>query len=229
VTRALTLLLASLVAIGPARADDQDGRPPNNPIDAARKAYARGDYETARKLLLEAYEIEPFPKLLFALGQVEFNLGHYKAAIDYYQRFLKTNPPADQAELAQQGLGAARAELDRPPPVKPPPAPPPPPPHHEFDTLDTVLTVTGGAALVASGVLFYESGQLSEDRTGSLAAYSHRIERAITLRDVGYGAAAGGALVLGAALLRWRLHLVDTTITVDASATGATVSLVRPL
>jgi tetratricopeptide (TPR) repeat protein len=230
VTRALVFSFMCLSAI--ARADDADPDSRRGPCEDMRKAYNSGDYESARKSALDCYKLDPNPKLLFALAQIEFNLGHYQSAIDYYEKFKATNPPADQAALAEQGLGAARAELDRPPtPPTPPPkaTPPPPPPHRDFDGIDTALAITGTVALAGSGVLFYEAGHLSQNRAGSLATYSQRIEHAVLVRDVGLTSAAGGALVLGAALLRWRLHLVETTVTVDASPTSATVSLVRRL
>jgi tetratricopeptide (TPR) repeat protein len=233
VTRSFAFLLLTLLAAAPTRAHaDDDESNLRGPCIDMRKAYAAGDYESAREFALDCYALVPTPQLLFALGQIEFNLHHYKEAIDYYEKFKATNPPADQAALAEQGIGAARAELDRPPPQPPQPPQPPkpvPPPHREFDTLDTALAVSGAAALAGSVVLFYEAGHLSDNHNGSLAAYSQRIDHAVLVRDVGFGAAAGGALVLGAALLRWRLHLVETTVTVDASATGATITLVHAL
>jgi hypothetical protein len=62
---------------------------------------------------------------LFALGQVELNLGHFAKAIDYYERFIASEPGAEQTALAQQAIGAARAKLAEKPPVVAPPRPPP--------------------------------------------------------------------------------------------------------
>jgi tetratricopeptide (TPR) repeat protein len=223
----IACLLAALALLSPAaRADD----PVDDHVARARAAHDRGDFVLARDELLAAYKIEPRPALLFALGQVELNLGHYKEAIDYYERFKATNPPADQAALAEQGIGAARLELGRPKAPPPPtPTPPPPPPHREWDAIDGVIGATGGAALLASGVLFYQSSHLAQDRSGSLAAYAHRIDEAHLARDVAIGCAIGGAVALGAAVLRWRLHLVETTVRVEASPSGATVLLERRL
>ncbi len=220
----IACLLAALALLAPAaRADDTV----DDHVARARAAHDRGDFAQAREELLAAYQLEQRPALLFALGQVELNLGHYKEAIDYYERFKATNPPADQAALAEQGIGAARLELGRP---KPPPPPPPlPPPHREWDAIDGALGAAGGAALFASGVLFYESSHLADDRTGSLATYAHRIDHAHLARDVGIGCAIGGAVALGAAALRWRFHLVETTIRVEASPSGAAVLLERRL
>lgn len=224
-----SLLLLCLVT-APALADDEPDGPRVKCVDLMRKAYEAGDYETAKINAEKCYQLEPNPKLLFALGQIEFNLHHYKEALAYYEKFVATNPPADQMALVQQAIGAARAELDRPPPPPPPPPPQPakplPPPHRQWDTIDTALAVTGGVLLAGSGYLFFETGHLADDRSGSLSAYSRRIDRAYLARNVGFGTAAGGAIALGAALIRWRFHLVES-VTVEASPTGATASLVR--
>ena len=76
----IACLLAALALLSPAaRADD----PVDDHVARARAAHDRGDFVLARDELLAAYKIEPRPALLFALGQVELNLGHYKEAIDY--------------------------------------------------------------------------------------------------------------------------------------------------
>jgi len=208
----IACLLAVLALLAPtARADDTA----DDHIARARAAHDRGDFAHAREELLAAYQLEPRPALLFALGQVALNLGHYKEAIDYYEQFKATNPPADQAALAEQAIGAARLELGRPKP----------PPHREWDLVDGVIGATGGAALFASGTLFYESSKLAQDRSGSIAAYDERVHHAYVERDVAIGCAIGGAVALGAAALRWRFRLVETTIRVEASPSHAALVL----
>ena len=204
-------------------------------ITAAHAAYVRGDYLHARDELLAAYALDPRPALLFALGQAEFNLGHYHAAIDYYERFTATDPAPDQVALAQQAIGAARIKLETPPPPPPhhdkplPPLPPPPPPHREFDRLDRTMTLIGGIAALGGGGLIVTSVVMSRDSSGTLHSYDRRVHDAVIVRDVGIASLAGGALVVGAALLRWRFHLVDTTIGVEASPSRVGLSLEHPL
>src|SRR4051794_10734892 len=82
VIRALGLAVVLAWAV-PAFADD----PPAlaalaAPLAKARTLYAAGDFVHAREELLAAYALEPRPDLLFALGQAEFNLHHYREAID---------------------------------------------------------------------------------------------------------------------------------------------------
>jgi tetratricopeptide (TPR) repeat protein len=227
VTRLVVAAVALLALASPVRAQPAPEHPPlAGLVDAAEDAYRRGDFARARELLLQAYELTPEPALLFPLGQVEFNLGHYKEAIDYYERYLATDPTAEQAALAQQAIGAARMKLAAPPPAPPPKLPPPPPPlrprppHREWDGFDTGLAITGGVAALSSGALFYE---------GNLHSYNTRVSDAYLARSIAIGSAAAGALAIGGALLRWRLHFVETTVSVDAGPTRVGVLVEHPL
>ena len=237
-TRILALALV-LAAVGPARAQSHPDGPPKIIIDA-EDAYRRGDFERARELTPKAYELAPQPQLLFALGQIEFHLAHYREAIDYYQQFIATNPSADKVALAQQAIGAARMKLTvqepvpekpQPPPPLPPVAPPKPlpPPHREWDGFDTAIAITGGVGLAAGTGLLVESSRLADDRTGTLHSYDTRVNDAHLARTVGITATAAGVLVVGAAFVRWRFHLVSTTVSVDASPTHVGVALEHPL
>jgi len=241
VTRALVLAAALGWSAGLARADEPPApAPPSDAetpsaadahVAAARALHAKGDFEGARTEILAAYQLEPRPAFLFALGQIEFNLHHYEDAIDYYERFAATQPSAEQAELAVQAIVAARAELSRPPPKPPAPPPPPPPtPHRAWDGVDLSVVAFGGLAVAAGGGLLYEALHLaSHAGCGTISEYDRNL---LTARRVRLGAgasAAAGALAIGAGLLRWRFHLVDTTIEVRASPAGAGVVLEHAL
>lgn len=209
-------VVAVLAWACPAHADDT--------IEHVRSLFASGEFAKARDELLAAYARDPQPELLFTLGQVEFNLHEYARAITYYERFLGTNPTAEQTALAQQAIGAAHIELDRP---KPPP--PPLPPHREWDGWNTSL-VAGGALLgLGGGALLYHAHALSQDRSGPLYQYTSRLHHA---RNAQWEAAAcfgAGALAVTAALLRYRFHLVDTPVTVQPLDHGVALVWERPL
>ena len=212
--------------VASARAESPDG--PRIPPDL-RRAYEQGDYETVRAELLKQYAIEPRTELLFALGQVELNLGNYEAAIRYYERFIERKPADDQIALAQQAIGAARMRLarpDRPGPVGSPPAPERPRvPPRRWTTEDTGLVALGGAAvIVGTGLLVY-SHQLGNDRSGNLSAYEARLEQARTTRWTGAGVAAAGAIVVGAAVLRWRLRPDGTDLAASIAPGAATFAV----
>ena len=184
-----------------------------------RELYARGDYEGVRRLLLEQYAESPKPALLFALGQVELNLGHYENAIDYYEKFIATGPSDEQVALAQQAIGAARMQLKAPreQPVAPSIIRRTPP--RRWHTEDTGLVALGGAAVVVgSGVMFY-SGWLGNDQSGSLSDFDDRLELARTTRWTGIGIAVAGAAVIGVTVLRWRLR-PDREVIVTPTGAG---------
>lgn len=182
-------------------------------MEKIRKLYAKGDYDGVRIELLAQYEDAPEPALLFALGQVELNLGHYKEAIDYYQRFLETKPADDQVSLAQQAIGAARMRMSEPEPPPPPPPPKvlvitktvhdeperPPPATKHWTLTQTGLVAFGGAAtLLGAGLLWY-AHSLGNDHSGTLSQYDARLDQARTTRWTGAGVGAAGLLLVGVA------------------------------
>src|SRR4026209_1666226 len=58
----------------------------------------RSDLLAARAELLKAFSVAPtHPGLLYALGQIEFNLGNYGAAVDYYKRCIAAGPEGELA------------------------------------------------------------------------------------------------------------------------------------
>lgn len=216
---ATALAMAGLAVTPVARADATDDH-----LARGRALYNAGDFPRARDELLAAYRTDPRPELLFALGQVELNLGHFAQAIDYYQRFLASNPAPDQAALAQQAIGAARARL-----AEKPAAPPParPPPYRMWDDEDTGIAAIGAASLVAgTGMLLYAVHGF-DNHGGTLSQYNARLSRATFALWAGAGCAATGVAVIGGAFLRWRLHLVDGEVQPVAGAGTAGLAWVR--
>jgi tetratricopeptide (TPR) repeat protein len=224
VIRALGLAVV-LVLVGavPALADDPPALAAH--LAKGRQLYAAGDFVHARDELLAAYQLQARPDLLFALGQVEFNLRHFREAIAYYERFTATNPAADQIALAQQAIGAARIELARPQPL-----PPPPPLHREWDGVDTLLVTGGGMLGVTGGGLVYYAHHLAQDRRGTLDQYDSRVHHARLAQWTAVGCFAAGAAAVASGLLRYRFHLVDT-VEVQPVDDGHGIALVwgRPL
>lgn len=201
---ATPLAIAGLLAATSARADTVDDH-----LARGRALYDQGDFAHARDELLAAYQLEPRPELLFALGQVELHLGQYAQAIEAYEQFIATNPAADQAALAQQAIGAARAKLAEKPAVAPPPRPPP---HRAWDVVDTGIAAGGGATLALGAGLAIYGHHRATDHSGTLSQYNARFSRATLTQWIGAGCLAAGALAAGGAVLRWRIHLVDTEI-----------------
>lgn len=232
--RALVILLALAPAVsraqdagsdagsaaGSASADSADAH-----LARARDLHAKGDFAQARDELQAAYALEPRPELLFALGQVELNLGHYQTAIDYYDKFIATNPAEDQAALAQQAIGAARVELDRPAPTPPPKPAPPKLYAHRWDALDSSAVAIGGLAALVGGALLYDSHELDDDHAGTLHAYDARFSRARARRLEGIIGISAGVALAAAALVRWRV--TDVEVRVDVRGDGGALILGR--
>ncbi len=214
------VILAALLVAAPAAAETVDEH-----LAKVRVLYDQGDFPRAREELLAAYQVEPRPELLFALGQVELQLGHFQAAIERYEQFIATGPAPDQVALAQQAIGAARARLTEKPPTPPPPPPPPPPrpvAQRVWDDTNTTITALGGVTLASGVGLVIYGSVLANDDSGTLSRYDRRIDRAHLLQWVGAGCIAAGALAIGAAVLRWRIHQVEVAVqpTVGPGAAG---------
>jgi tetratricopeptide (TPR) repeat protein len=201
----IALVVATLCT--PALADKSKDRR----MDRIRDLYAKADYEGVRTELLAAYDDAPEPALLFALGQVELNLGNYKSAIDYYEKFIATHPADDQVALAQQGIGAARFRLTEPEREPPPPTPleptpaepaekPEPPARKRWTVTHTGFAAFGGAAVLLGAGLLYYSHSLGNDHGGTLMEYDRRLDQARTTRWTGLGIAAAGTLIVGVTL-----------------------------
>jgi tetratricopeptide (TPR) repeat protein len=216
---AAAVVLAGLAAASAARADTVDDH-----LARVRELFDKHDFAGARVELLAAYKLEQRPELLFALGQVELNTGNFAQAIDYYERFIATKPSADQVALAQQAIGAARARLSERPAVV---APARPPPHRQWDVEDTGLAALGGAAIaVGTGLVTY-GHHTGTDHSGTLSEYNDRLSQATVTQWAGVGCIAAGALAIGGAVLRWRLHLVEAEIQPVATPTSAGVTWVQ--
>lgn len=180
-----------------------------------REHVAQGEWRDARDLLLQTYQLDPGPQLLFALGQAEFNLGNFPAAITYYTRFLASNPDAEQAALAQQAMGAARARLSASETIIIRKY------ERDWDAWSSVAVALGGAAVITGGSLLGYGLALGRDATDSEQTFVRRMERAEKWQWVGSGVAAGGAVIIAAALVRFGVRRVEVMPVERASSSGA--------
>lgn len=205
-----------------ASSDAPDPAGPPQIYQQIRELLAEGKYAEARDLLKRAYELAPQPKVLFALGQVEFNLNNFQAAIDYYQRFLDSNPDAREAALAQQAIGAARARLVAPPPRVIEKAVPAPAYEREWDGWNTSLVAVGGAAAITGAIVWVHGYRTGRDRSQTTQSlYQARLDRAKRWQWTGAGVTAAGVLIATSALVRFAVHRVEVVPVTPGPSPGA--------
>lgn len=84
-------------------------------MDRAAKAHKDGKFEVALAELKAAYEIEPQPKLIYAIAQVHAKLDHCEEAIEHYERFLAADNDKAKETVVRQAIDACKKKLaDKP-------------------------------------------------------------------------------------------------------------------
>jgi tetratricopeptide (TPR) repeat protein len=224
VIRAVALSLACVAAAHADPPRDGAGLTADDLKARAEQHYAKHQLIGARLDLLAAYALEPHADTLFALGQVDYNLGLYTEAIEKWRAYLDSHPDEGEAARTQQAIGAANTKLhevitfervSQSPLVR------------RWDGSETALVIIGGVALAAGATAMYEGHALGNDMSGTLSAYDDRIRAAHRYQWGGAGAATAGALAVVGALSRYVLHrepeggLAVTSTTVSVTLGGS--------
>jgi tetratricopeptide (TPR) repeat protein len=217
-TRTLCLLVALAapkVALADAKSEAADH------IARAQTAHDAGKFTDALNELVTAYTLDPQPQLLYAIGQVQRDLGRCDQAITYYKRFLETHPDHDSAAVAEEAIASCKDQPTKPPdePHPPPPPPPPPqPPRPVAAPADAPAFYTDklGDALVGAGVVAgvvaiveYKSALSDLDSADKAATFDARAK----LEDDAHGKrtlavvfAIGGVALAGGGVAHYLLH-----------------------
>ncbi len=175
-------------------------------MNDAVEAYQAGNADAAIEALLHAYEIRQVPLILFNVARAHEQAGRIASAIEYYDRFLATNPEESQAQTARDARVAAQATLDArnhggsggPAASTAPPSSPAPTPHpsdqrlRRFSALHGTLLVGGGVLAIAGGVL----GGLALGASQQFQATDDGAVR-VSLQDRGNGYAWGANVGIG--------------------------------
>lgn len=136
-------------------------------MDKAAKAHKAGSFDVALTELQAAYDIEPQPKLLFAIAQVQAKLDNCPEAVANYEKFLASTKDKQKQAVVKQAIKACNQKIaaapaqpkpedspfrdkkpeepvavvdkpaEPPPPAQPPPPPPPTQPPPPPSPLDT--------------------------------------------------------------------------------------------
>jgi hypothetical protein len=119
---ALSLSVVSVDA-RPARTPTQANKRAESPVDVAEAKtrwkraldlYDEGNFDAARTELRRAYEIAPNYRLLYNLGQIEFELHDYPAALVDFQQFLAEGGaaiPADRKAEIERDIEKLRSRV----------------------------------------------------------------------------------------------------------------------
>jgi hypothetical protein len=102
-------LVITLAWCGSAAAQQGADEEARAQFDTGVELFEDGKFEQAAVSFARAYELKPSFKLLYNIGQVENELGHFAKALDAYTRYLTEG--GDQVEKAR--LDQVRAEIKR--------------------------------------------------------------------------------------------------------------------
>lgn len=126
-----TLLVSPLVA--EAKPRSAAAKQAKVHTDKAAKAHKAGNFDVALAELQAAYDIDPQPKLLFAIAQVQQKLDQCDEAIPNYEKYLAQEKNKQKQAVVKQAIASCKTKLAAiaPAPSPPPEAPatiePPPP------------------------------------------------------------------------------------------------------
>ncbi len=81
-------------------------------LDRAIEYYQYGRYESAALEFERAYGQHAQPKTLFAWAQAERLAGRCMKSIELYQKFLNTEPPEQDVEVAEDGILECKSKLE---------------------------------------------------------------------------------------------------------------------
>lgn len=108
----ITVFAGALLGASLAFAQPRESRESRREFDALlRSAVQHYEAGQAREAIVElerAYAIRPLPRLLYNLGRAHERAGSFSVAVDYYNRFLLTNPDAEAEAIAREALATAQ-------------------------------------------------------------------------------------------------------------------------
>jgi tetratricopeptide (TPR) repeat protein len=111
-------LATILIVVATATTVDAKPKPKGNVkahMDKAAKAHKAGKFDVALAELQAAYEIDPQPKLLFAIAQVYAKLDNCEDAIDHYERYNASTKDKSKQAVVKQAIDACKQKLaDKP-------------------------------------------------------------------------------------------------------------------
>lgn len=136
-------------------------------FELGQTQFGAGRYAEALREFQIAYDLAPFPDLLYNIGRCHEHLGDVAAAIRSYDQFLAVSPPGPERGALERHLVELRANLfgvtapDAPPPaveIAVPSRAPPTPIYRRWWPWTLVAVVVAIGAAIAVGVAASRSG-----------------------------------------------------------------------
>ena len=104
-------------------------------MDKGAKAHKDGNFDVALTELQAAYALDPQPKLLFAIAQVQVKLDNCPDAIANYEKFLATEKSKQKQAVVKQAIEACNQKVAAATPAT---LPPPTPPYRAANSTATI-------------------------------------------------------------------------------------------
>lgn len=221
---AIAIVLAALASAPPTASRTSDATAPaaapseTDPAVRAGELFRSGEFEQAAAAFAEAYARTGDPALLFGRAQALRRAGSCSAAIEVFEQFIDTSPPAADVQAARDVIEACRSilaeEAPEPEPDATEPEPtseptPPPRPRWHRDVAGGVLLGSGLAVAVTGaalyGTAFTRAGDPPAGPMQSEQAYEARERSIRTLAATGGGLLLGGTALLVGSVVRYAI------------------------
>lgn len=216
---ALAIVLAALALAAPPAAPVPDAPAPAaespDPAVRAGELFRLGEFEQAAVAFEEAYARTGDPALLFGRAQSLRRAGNCGAAIEVFEAFIASSPPAADVQAAKDVIAACRsilghdtaapeADAPAPAPVVVEDEPAPPPPRWPRDVTGGVLLGAGAAVTIAGAAVYGTAfARATDDRRETEQAYEARQRSTRTLAATGVGLMLGGTALLVGSVVRY--------------------------
>ncbi len=110
---AVSALVALLMLVGHAAAEDAATKRARKAHDKGEKLFALGRFDEALTAYEDAYDAKPLPGFLFNIGQCHRNLGDLDAAIFSFEKYLELAPEADNHDAVVELIDELEAQKQR--------------------------------------------------------------------------------------------------------------------
>jgi tetratricopeptide (TPR) repeat protein len=216
---AIAIVLAALAVAAPpaSRSSAAPASAAQDPDPAVRagELFRLGEFEQAAIAFEEAYARSGDPALLFGRAQSLRRAGNCGGAIEVFEQFIATSPPAADVQAANDVIAACRSILGRdaadseadapaPEPTDAPSEPAPAPRRWPRDVAGGVLLGSGLTVTIAGAAIYGTAfARAAAERRETEQAYEARQRSTRTLAAAGASLMIGGTALLIGSVVRY--------------------------